>query len=128
MDRLNGYTEVTLNGQTYAIKFGMGAWAIIAEERGKALEDMFDGLNDFSFIAWIAYAGMKFAKLAGYTDNAPDSVYQVMDLLNDADEDTMKQIGQTFRDSRTVGKTMADYIAKMQGGDTDNKKKRSSPK
>lgn len=127
MDKLNGYTEITLNGQTYAIKFGMGAWSIIAEERNKALEDMFDGLNDFSFIAWIAYAGMKFAKLAGYTDNAPDSVYQVMDLLNDADEDTMKLIGQTFRASRTVGKTMSDYIGKMQG-ELDNKKKRSSPK
>lgn len=128
MDKLNGYTETTLNGQTYAIKFGMGAWAIIAEERGKALEDMFEGLNDFSFIAWVAYGGMKFAKLAGYTDHAPDNVYHVMDLLNDADEAIMKQIGQTFRDSRTVGKTMSDYIAKMQGGDTDNKKKRSSPK
>lgn len=130
MDKLSGYTEINLGGELRALKFGMGAWAIIAEERQKTLEEMFNGLSEFSFIGWVAYAGLKFAALAGYTDKEPPaSVYVVLDWLDSADAETMAKIGKTFANSRTLGHTMQSYVDKMQsdGGELP-KKKRASQK
>ena len=124
MNKLSGYCEVQLGEKLRPLKFGMGAWSIIATERNKALQDLFTGLNELEFIAWIAYGGMKQAALAGYTElKPPISVNQVMDWLEDADSDTMALIGKTFADSKIHGKTVKDLLNNI-----EDDKKKAKPK
>lgn len=126
MDKMSGYAEIELGGELRPIKFGMGAWQIIADERGKELAHMFDGLNEFSYISWLAYGGLKFAALAGYTDlKPPVSVHQAMDWLNDAGPETYAAIGKCFAESKVGGQTMRDFIAKQTAeGEPSEKKKK----
>jgi hypothetical protein len=125
MDKLSGYTEVQLGDELRPIKFGMGAWQIIAEERGKELAKMFDGLNEYSYISWLAYGGMKFAALAGYTDlKPPISVHQVMDWLDKATPEIYAAIGKCFADSKVGGQTMREFIEKQTAGSDPSEKKK----
>ena len=128
MDKLSGYIEVELGGELRPLKFGMGAWKLIAEERGKPLEELFSGLDDFEFISMVTFAGLKFAALADYTDlPAPKNVYVVYDWLNDAPPEIYKQIGKAFADSKIVGQTMRDYMAKQQGNTDNSTVKKKTP-
>lgn len=132
MNKVSGYCEVNLGGKVRPIKFGMGAWSIIADERNLPLADITKGLNELSFVAWITYAGCKYACLAGYSDlPAPKSIYEVQDWFDDAEPEVMKIIGQTFAKSRTNGKTISDIIAKVSDNEPEpdpQKKKKPSRK
>jgi len=129
MDKLNGYIVVELGGEPRPIKFGMGALALIAEERGKPIQQIFDGLNEFSFVGWITYGGIKFACLSGYSElKPPANVYVVMDWLNKAEPENFAAIGKCFAESRSVGETMKSYMDKIEDAPENNKKKATSRK
>jgi len=124
MNKLDGYTEVMLGGELRPIKFGMGAWKLIADERQKPMAELFAGMDEIEFIATITYAGLKFACLAGYTElQPPESIHYVYDWLDEANTETYETIGKCFAESRIMGQTMKDYIANVQAGEAVKKKK-----
>ena len=124
MDKLSGYIECEIGGMQRPIKFGMGAWVIVCEERGKTLKTMFNGLDEFSMIGWIIYAGIKFACLAGYSDEQPPkNVYVALDWVGDLSAETIKVITDTFMGSQISGKTMQEYVKIAAEASEDDKKK-----
>lgn len=126
MNKHSGYCEVKIGGEIRPIKFGMGAWSIIATERDKAISQMFEGLDEMSFIAWLTYAGAKHAYLAGYTTvQPPKSVHEVFDWIEECDDGVLSEIGSAFAETKNrQGKTMRDIIASI---DEDDKKKAMTP-
>ncbi len=124
MDKLSGYIECEIGGEVRPIKFGMGAWVIVCEEREKNLRTMFDGLSEFAMIGWVIYAGVKFACLAGYSNQKPpENVYVVLDLISDIDTATLESITKTFMSSKISGKTMQEYVKMAADADDSDKKK-----
>jgi len=111
MNKASGYIELTINGEVYPVKFGMGAWDIISKGIGKPVSSMFTGIEEHEFLAWLIYGGLNYAHRAGY-DNSKSigSHYEAFDLLDEMDSEQMKQLAQVFLESKILGQTMGDYI------------------
>lgn len=120
MNKLSGYCEVTIAGQLYRIKFGMGAWSIIARERDKTLKEMFAGLSELEFFAWLVYGGINYAALAGYGGEPLPNLMHAFDLIDEMTNKDQKLIGETFANSQINGKTIKEYLSKA--GEPDKKK------
>lgn len=125
MDKHSGYCVIIVNKVHYPVKFGMGAWAIIAQERGKPMEELFTGLSETEFIAWITYGGIKHAALAGYTKNKPpENIHYIYELMDNLTDKQMRLLGKTFAQSKVIGRTMKELIDAAAG---DDKKKAKAP-
>lgn len=123
---MDGYLELEIGGALRPMKLGMGAWEIICTERNTTTQSMLKGLNEFSFIGWIAYSGLKFAYLAGLTElSPPKSFHETMLWIEKLDGKTMSKIGETFAKSTILGQTMKEYLDSM--NQDDDKKKVKNP-
>jgi hypothetical protein len=128
MDKLSGYIEVELGGELRPLKFGMGAWQIISQERGKPIEELFTGLGYMDFIALTTWAALRCAYVCEYTKvEPPKDIIVVFDWLGDCDVETYKQIGKAFGDSKMIGETMREYMAKHQINTEDSTLKKKKP-
>ena len=124
MNKVSGYIELTINGEVYPVKFGMGAWDIISKGLDKPIAEMFVGLQEHEFLAWLIFGGLNYANRAGY-DNGKSisSHYEAFDLLDNMDAEQMKQLAQAFMESKILGQTIADHI-KSATELNENKKKK----
>jgi len=114
LNKNSGYCELTVGETTYPIKFGMGAWAIIAEERNSPMDKVFEGLSELQFVAWIVYGGINHACLAGYSDSKPlSSIHVAYDLIEELTGEQMGLVGKTFAATKVNGQTMKDIIDKL---------------
>lgn len=124
MNKVSGYIELTINEEVYPVKFGMGAWHIISKELGKPISEMFTNIDENEFVASLLFGGVNYAHKAGYEGAKPiSSLYEAFDLLDNMNSEQLKQLAQTFLESRVMGQTMTDYI-KAASEQTEKKKKK----
>ena len=110
MNKVSGYIELTINGEVYPVKFGMGAWKIISGVTGKPITQMLIGLPDEEILALILFGGINHAYKAEYK-NAKQlgNLHNAYDLTDEMTSEQMKQLAQAFLESKQLGQTMADY-------------------